>query len=59
MNNRRKIGYFEVENEIMDRFYELRPQKQFLQEVIEILDMEFDGVKYADKIIDYLIENEQ
>jgi len=52
-------NYHEVESEIMKRFHELRPQSQFLQEVVEILDMEFKGVEYADEVIEYIIGNEQ
>jgi hypothetical protein len=51
--------YLEVESMIMRRFHELRPQKQFLQEVVEILDMEFEGVEHADEVIEYIIRNEQ
>ncbi len=53
------MNYLQTEALIMRRFHELRPQKQFLQEVIEILDEEFDGVKYADEIIEGIINNEQ
>ena len=54
-----KEDYFDVEGRVMRRFHELRPQHTFLQTVVEILDMEFEDVKYADEVIKCIIANEQ
>jgi hypothetical protein len=51
--------FMEREAEILKRFDEVRPNKTFLMEAIEVLDMEFGGDVISDMIIEGIIKNEQ
>ncbi len=51
--------FLEREFEILKRFEEVRPTKEFLAEAIEVLDMEFGGDTISDMIIEGIIKNEQ
>ncbi len=55
------LDYWETEKLIMQRYTELRPQKEFLQAVVERLDMEFPDKQYpfAGEVIEYIIRNEE